>query len=184
MRSLRHHEAKLLKRASLYDWKGEHSISDHVILRRNGISERKELLVYRRTIAKIHEMVRLLIQLPQDNRIRIELTRRLIRVLYDMGVINNINATLLDLRDIKSQAFLDRRLPCIMLRLKMAESIEDAVRYVRQGHVRVGPNVVSEPSHHVVRAHEDFVTWTNNSTIKRKILRYADSIDTYDLLGM
>jgi U3 small nucleolar ribonucleoprotein protein IMP3 len=51
-----------------------------------------------------------------------------------------------------------------------------------QGHVRVGPETVTDPAFHVTRAQEDFVTWVDTSRIKRKVLAYNDKLDDYDLL--
>lgn len=52
-----------------------------------------------------------------------------------------------------------------------------------QGHVRVGPNVVTDPAFLVTRSMEDFITWVDSSKIKRTILKYNDRLDDYDLLG-
>lgn len=52
-----------------------------------------------------------------------------------------------------------------------------------QGHVRVGPDVVSDPAFLVTRAMEDYVTWVDQSRIKRAVMRYNDQLDDYDLLG-
>lgn len=51
-----------------------------------------------------------------------------------------------------------------------------------QGHVRVGPETVTDPAFHVTRSMEDFVTWVDTSRIKRKVLAYNDRLDDYDLL--
>lgn len=51
-----------------------------------------------------------------------------------------------------------------------------------QGHVRVGPETVTDPAFHVTRNMEDFVTWVDTSKIKRKVLAYNDKLDDYDLL--
>ncbi|MEW5309553.1 MAG: hypothetical protein WDW38_001435 [Sanguina aurantia] len=50
------------------------------------------------------------------------------------------------------------------------------------GHVRVGPSTVTDPAHHITRSMEDFVTWVDTSKIKRKVLKYNDALDDYDLL--
>jgi U3 small nucleolar ribonucleoprotein protein IMP3 len=42
--------------------------------------------------------------------------------------------------------------------------------------------VVTDPAFHVTRNAEDFVTWTKDSTIRRKVLKYNDKLDDYDLL--
>lgn len=41
----------------------------------------------------------------------------------------------------------------------MAETLREAVTFIEQGHVRVGPDTVTDPAFHVTRSMEDFVTW-------------------------
>ncbi|KAJ2530151.1 U3 small nucleolar ribonucleoprotein imp3, partial [Coemansia sp. RSA 1937] len=57
-----------------------------------------------------------------------------------------------------------------------------AVRLIEQGHVRVGPDTVTDSAFLVTRNMEDFVTWVDTSKIKRKILKYNDKLDDFDLL--
>ena len=52
----------------------------------------------------------------------------------------------------------------------------------QQGHVRIGPTVVSEPAYHVSRNEEDFVTWRDDSKIRRKVAKYNDRLDDAELL--
>jgi ribosomal protein S4 len=73
-------------------------------------------------------------------------------------------------------AFCRRRLPIVMCRLKMAETVKEAVTFVEQGHIRVGPETVSDPAYLVTRNMEDFVTWVDTSKIKRKIMKYNDKV--------
>ena len=70
-----------------------------------------------------------------------------------------------------------------MVRIKMSETIREAVTFIEQGHVRVGPKTVTEPAFLVTRNMEDFVTWVDTSKIKKKVLQYNDRLDDYDLLG-
>ena len=70
-----------------------------------------------------------------------------------------------------------------MVRLKMAETVKEAVTMVEQGHIRVGPDTVTDPAFLVNRTMEDFVTWIDNSAYKRKIMRYNDKLDDFDLLS-
>ena len=51
-----------------------------------------------------------------------------------------------------------------------------------QGHIRVGPETVTDPAFLVTRSMEDFVTWVDTSKIKRKVLKYSDKLDDYLLL--
>ena len=82
------------------------------------------------------------------------------------------------------QAFCRRRLPVVMVRVKMAESVKGAVELIEQGHVRVGPRVVTDPAFLVTRSLEDFVTWTQTSRIRRTVSKYNDKLDDFDLLGL
>lgn len=52
-----------------------------------------------------------------------------------------------------------------------------------QGHVRVGPETITDPAYHVTRSMEDFVTWVDTSKIRRKVLKYNDKLDDFDLLN-
>ncbi len=75
-----------------------------------------------------------------------------------------------------------RRLPIIMTRLRMADTVPAAVKFIEQGHVRVGPEVVTDPAYMVTRNMEDFVTWVDTSKIKKTIMKYRDEIDDFDIL--
>ena len=48
-------------------------------------------------------------------------------------------------------AFCRRRLGVVMTRLRMAENVKTAVSLVEQGHVRVGPEVVTDPAYLITR---------------------------------
>ena len=70
----------------------------------------------------------------------------------------------------------------MLVRLKMAETMKEAVTLVEQGHIRVGPHSVTDPSYLVSRTMEDYVKWVDTSKIKATIMRYNDKLDDYDLL--
>lgn len=76
-----------------------------------------------------------------------------------------------------------RRLATILVRLKFAEHLKEAVTYIEQGHVRVGPQTVTDPAFLVTRNMEDFVTWVDTSKIKRKVLEYNEQLDDYDAMN-
>ena len=81
-----------------------------------------------------------------------------------------------------TSSFCRRRLPVIMVKIKMAERIEVAVKYIEQGHVRVGPEVVQDPAFLVTRNMQDYVTWVDSSKIKRHVMEYNDKRDDFDLM--
>lgn len=88
--------------------------------------------------------------------------------LYDMAVIPTPKS-LVQTEQLSTASFCRRRLAVVLVRLKMAESVREAATFVEQGHVRVGPNTVTDPAFHVTRHMEDFVTWVDTSKIKRKV---------------
>ncbi|BBH00177.1 Alpha-L RNA-binding motif/Ribosomal protein S4 family protein [Prunus dulcis] len=76
-----------------------------------------------------------------------------------------------------------RRLSTVVVRLKFAEHLKEAVTYIEQGHLRVGPETVTDPAFLVTRNMEDFVTWVDSSKIRRKVLEYNDKLDDYDAMN-
>ena len=64
----------------------------------------------------------------------------------------------------------------------MAETIKEAVMYIEQGHVKVGVDTVTDPAFHVNRSYEDFVTWVKQSSIRKKVLKYNNDYDDFDLV--
>ena len=75
-----------------------------------------------------------------------------------------------------------RRLPVVLVRLKLAETMREAVELVEQGHVRVGPEVVTDPAYLVTRGMEDYLTWVDTSKVRRHVLQYNDKLDDFDML--
>lgn len=76
--------------------------------------------------------------------------------------------SLVQCEKISTASFCRRRLAVVMVRLKMAETVREAATFIEQGHVRVGPDTVTDPAFHVSKSMEDFVTWVDTSKIKRK----------------
>jgi U3 small nucleolar ribonucleoprotein protein IMP3 len=85
-------------------------------------------------------------------------------------------------KKVTASAFCRRRLPVIMTRLRMSETVQSATKIIEQGHVRVGTETITDTAFLVTRSMEDFVTWVDGSKIKRNILRYREKLDDFDLL--
>lgn len=98
-----------------------------------------------------------------------------------MGLVPT-QAKMSDVVRVTPSAFARRRLPVVLVRLRMVETVSAAVKYVEQGHIRVGTETVTDPAYLVTRSLEDFVTWVDTSKIKRNILKYNDKLDDFDLL--
>merc|ERR1719473_2697433 len=99
---------------------------------------------------------------------RLQSSRELIQRLFNLGVINSCNS-LLDCKNIGASAFCRRRLSVVLIRLWMVQTLKQSVSLIEQGHIRIGPETVTDPSFLVTRTMEDFITWTDESKIKKHI---------------
>ena len=71
----------------------------------------------------------------------------------------------------------------MMVMHKMANNITLAETLIQQGHVKIGPDVVRNPSFLVTRKVEDYLTWDDESKMKRKVEEFRGFEDDYDLGG-
>ena len=182
MRKLKHHERKLLKKTNFLQWKSENSHRELEVIRRYHVQDREEYKELNKVCGMVTKLTNLLRQIDPRDPNRVEMTEKLLDKLYSMGAIPSTKSlTLCD--KLSTSSFLRRRLSVVMVRLKMSETLREAVTFIEQGHVRVGPNVVREPSYHVTRNMEDFVTWVDTSKIRRKVMAYNDKVDDFELLG-
>ena len=109
-----------------------------------------------------------------------EASAQLIEKTYQMGLIpTKWNLELVD--KITASSFCRRRLPVLMVRLKMAPTVKMATQFVEQGHVRIGPEVVKDPAFFVTRSMEDFLTWVDASAIKKHVLEYNELRDDFEM---
>ena len=70
----------------------------------------------------------------------------------------------------------------MMVRTGMVQHVNTAVKFVEQGHVRVGTETVTDPAFLVSRNLQDFVTWVDGSKVKRQVLQYREKLDDFELL--
>lgn len=100
-------------------------------------------------------------------------------------------------KKITVSAFCRRRLAVIMCKLKMCQTVKMAVQFIEQGHVRIGPDTMTDPAflvtrfvmcdadqvvrsdmNSVSRNMEDFVTWVD--TCEKIHLRIDSRTDSND----
>ncbi|XP_015284294.1 PREDICTED: U3 small nucleolar ribonucleoprotein protein IMP3, partial [Gekko japonicus] len=117
---------------------------------------------------------------PASAAFRARSTAALLEKLHALGLVGS-KRSLEQCERVSASAFCRRRLPSLLLKLRMAPHMKAAVTFVEQGHVRVGPEVVTDPAFLVTRAMEDFVTWTDASRIRRHVLDYNQERDDFDL---
>eukprot|EP00640_Fibrocapsa_japonica_P006503 CAMPEP_0113938058 /NCGR_PEP_ID=MMETSP1339-20121228/4484_1 /TAXON_ID=94617 /ORGANISM="Fibrocapsa japonica" /LENGTH=183 /DNA_ID=CAMNT_0000940993 /DNA_START=127 /DNA_END=678 /DNA_ORIENTATION=+ /assembly_acc=CAM_ASM_000762 len=182
MRKLKHHEQKLLKKVDFLQWKSDKNIREIQVIRRYMLQDREDYVKYNKIRGLIAKLTSMLKTLPSTDKFRIELTEQMLKKLYDTGVINTQKSLVLA-EKVNVSAFCRRRLPVVMVRLKMAQTLKEAVTLIEHGHVRVGPHLVDDAAFLVPRSLEDYVTWVDSSKIKRTIMKYNDKLDDYDLLG-
>lgn len=181
MRKLKFHEKKLLKKLDLSEWKREGGHREAGVMQRHHVTGRDDYKKYNTICRMVQKLVHTLKQMDARDPFRIEMTNSLLEKLFDMGVTPN-QKSLAVCERLSVTSFCKRRLSSIMVKAKYAEHLKEAVTYIEQGHIRVGPEVVTDPAFLVTRKMEDFVTWEDSSKIKRKVLQYNDKLDDYDLM--
>lgn len=181
MRVLKHHERKLLKKVDFFNWKEERNVREAKVIRKYRLQDREDYVKYDKIVGLITKLVAKIRNLDKEDPVRKQISVMLMEKLYNMGIIAAKNS-LTSAEHISVSAFCRRRLPVVMMRVKMAESLKEAITFIEQGHVRVGPHVVSDPAFLVTRTFEDYVTWVDSSKIKRTIMQYNDKLDDFDLL--
>ena len=207
VRKLKHHEQKLLKKVDFVTYKkNEHR--DAEVVRRYMIQKPEDYHKYNRLCGvrlptlppwsrpyvcersgrsanpaqSIRQLAHRLSLLPPDSPTRRKHEELLLAKLHDMGVLSTTSKLSAVEHGVTVSAFARRRLPVVMTRLRMAETVQAATKLIEQGHVRVGTDTVTDPAYLVTRGMEDFVTWTVGSKVKRTIMKYRDELDDFELL--
>jgi len=170
MRQLKHHEQKLLKKVNFFSYKKENNVREIKILRRYHIQDREDYVKYNKIVGHVTELVRRIKALDTKDPFRMNLTDQLLDKLYTGGIVPTKKG-LAVCDKLSASSLCRRRLPVVMVRLHMSETLREAVTFIEQGHIRVGPDVVTDPAFLVTRPLEDFITWTDSSKIKRKVTR-------------
>lgn len=147
-------------------------------MRRYHIQNREDYASYNRLCGSIRQLVHKLRQLPAEDSYRMATEGSLLSKLFDMAILD-ASATSLDQLEqkITVSAMCRRRLGVVLCKLKMCQTTKMAVQFIEQGHIRVGPDVITDPAFLVTRCAfkesdrlqarltrkcrhmEDFVTW-------------------------
>ncbi|KAI9467441.1 U3 small nucleolar ribonucleoprotein imp3 [Coemansia sp. RSA 989] len=181
VRQLKYHEKKLLRKVDFVEWKNEHNVREIEVMRRYHLSSREEYHKYSALVRQAQKLAHAISRLDPRDPKRFASEEAFLEKLHSIGVISS-RKNMSQIDKLTVSAFCRRRLAVIMCRLKMSQFVSQAVKLIEQGHVRVGPDTVTDPAFLVTRNMEDFVTWVDTSKIKRKILKYNDKVDDFDLL--
>ncbi|KAH0576546.1 U3 small nucleolar ribonucleoprotein IMP3 [Spironucleus salmonicida] len=181
MRKLKYHEKKLLKHSDPFSWDTDRNMNIYNLMGKYCIRSDQQALKYLQTAKKVKSVAEKLTELPKNDEVRRDMTQRLAKLLFELGVSQNPIATLEELSKFSGEQIMKRRLPSLLYQLKMADTTEIGGQYIDHGHVRVGPTIITDVNFHVAKGMEDFITWRNDSSIRKKIMKYNDEIDDYEL---
>ena len=179
VRKLKFHEQKLLKKVDFISWKTDKNLREVKVLRKYHIQKREDYTKYNRLCGMVRSLASKVKELDSRDPFRQEVTEQLLEKLFAMGLLVSKKSLAL-CEKLSASAFCRRRLPVVMVKLRMAQAVKDAVKYVEQGHVRVGPEVIKDPAFLVTKNMEDFVTWTDTSKIRKHVMEYNDLRDDFD----
>lgn len=181
MRELKHHEKKLLRKVDLYSWKKEDNLRVAKIMRRYHIQNRDDYTAYVRICGMVTKLAAKIKTLKSDDPFRVAMTDQLLTKLEDLGLINKATS-LKNAEDITASGICRRRLPVVMVRLKMAQTLKTAITFIESGQIRCGPHCVTDPAFLVAKNMEDYVTWVDSSKVRRTVQKYNDKLDDFDLI--
>lgn len=182
VRKLKFHEQKLLKKVDFINWEVDNNLHEVKVLRRYRIEKREDYTKYNKLSRNIRDLAQKIKDLDEKDGFRAQSSHRLLEKLYTIGLIptkQNLSLT----EKVTASSFCRRRLPSIMLNLRMAQTLKTAITFIEQGHVRVGPEIITDPAFLVTRNMEDFVTWVDSSKIKQHVMNYNDERDDFDLVA-
>ncbi|KAM4722250.1 U3 small nucleolar ribonucleoprotein IMP3 [Rhinophrynus dorsalis] len=180
VRKLKYHEQKLLKKVDFINWEVDNNIHEVKVLRKYHIDKREDYTKYNKLSRTIRELAQKIRDLDEKDPFRVQSTARLVEKLYAMGLIPTKQGLQL-CQDVSASSFCRRRLPTIVVKLRMSQNLKTAITFIEQGHIRVGPEVITDPAFLVTRNMEDFVTWVDSSKIKKHVMEYNEERDDFDL---
>ncbi|KAI8849935.1 U3 small nucleolar ribonucleoprotein IMP3-like protein [Chytridium lagenaria] len=138
------------KRSTFLQWKSDTSLHETKVMRRYHVQKREDYIKYNRLAGQVKKIAHKLSLLDARDPTAPPKPTLCWEKLYNMGLIT-AKKTLSQCEKLTVSAFCRRRLPIVMVRLKMAETVKAAVTYVEQGHVRVGPDTITDPAYLVTR---------------------------------
>ncbi|EFA79733.1 U3 small nucleolar ribonucleoprotein protein [Heterostelium album PN500] len=179
VRPLKYHEQKLLKKHNFVHYRKE-NVKDVENINRFGLTGKEEYAAYTKLVGSIQKILHLVQELDDKDPMKKQITDTLCEKLYDMGVIDS--KTTFSLTKICQASFCRRRINVLLVQLKYAQNLANAASIVQHGHIRIGPEVITDPALIVTRKFQDLLTWVDNSSMRKKVLQYNNEYDDYELL--
>lgn len=155
VRKLKYHEQKLLRKVDFTTFPSDNNHRDAAVIRRYAIQQPGDYTKYNRLCGNLRQLAHKLAHLEPDDPVRRKLEDGMLEKLWTMGILGTGGGGKGKLSDVERKvtvsAFARRRLGVVMTRLGMADNVQAAIKFVEQGHVRVGPEVVTDPAFLVTR---------------------------------
>jgi U3 small nucleolar ribonucleoprotein protein IMP3 len=127
------------------------SDGDHrqaAVVRRYAIQKPDDYRKYNTLCGSLRQLAHKISNLDPSDPFRRKQEDLLLEKLYDMGILGTGGGGKGKLSDVENKitvsSFARRRLPVVMTRLRMADNVQAATRFIEQGHVRCGTEVVTE----------------------------------------
>ncbi|OAG32770.1 U3 small nucleolar ribonucleoprotein IMP3 [Nematocida sp. ERTm5] len=172
MRQLKFHEQKLLKKVDLLEWKGTSTQREQMTTSKYFIEDRETYVKYNIIVGKIRRLTLALAKLNDNEPTKQIITKELTNKLYSLGIINT--KTLLGCAKVSVGSFCKRRLSTILPHIDMVQDIKTAVTFIKDGHVKLGVDTITDPSLIITRAMEDYITWRDQSKVKETISAFYE----------
>ncbi|XP_053963704.1 U3 small nucleolar ribonucleoprotein protein IMP3 [Anastrepha obliqua] len=180
VRKLKYHEQKLLKKVDFITWKVDNAGKEANVIRRYHIRKPSDYTKYNKLSREVRTLGEKIKSLEDTDPFKSEAASMLLEKLYSMGLMRNKIDLEMATR-LTASSFCRRRLPVVMVKCRLSQNLKNATDLIEQGHVRVGPDMITDPAFLVTRNLEDFVTWVDSSKIKQHVLRYNDQRDDFAL---
>lgn len=186
VRELKHHEQKLLKKVDFLNWKSDGvspEYKEYILktIQKYQLKDQKEFFNYQKIATQINNSLQSIKEL--DDKIyrdfKVDQLVMLGKKLFDMGILDS-EAEIESLKKITVGRLCRRRISYLLKVLHFSESVRLANLYIQHGHIRIGPEVVKDEAFLVSRNLEDFITWTNKSTIKSSIRKFNETFDDFE----
>lgn len=127
VRRLRFHEKKLLKKVDFISWEVDNNLHEVKILKKYYIQKREDYTKYNKLSRHVRELARKVKELDVKDPFRAEATSQLLEKLYNMGLVETKRG--LELADnVNASSFCRRRLPVMMVKNHMAQTLKAATR--------------------------------------------------------
>ena len=128
-----------------------------------GLRNKRELWRVQLALSKMRKAARVMLTLDEKDTKRVFEGNALLRRLIRYGLLDEEKKELDFVLSMTAENFLDRRLQTIVWRLGLAKSVHHARVLIKQGHIRVGKQIVNVPSFLVRKDSERHIDFALNS---------------------